>query len=104
MFCYHNPFKQGSSDGVFAGEFLYDENGVACWPKNVVNYTTKTLFLFRINQGVLDISDDDDLNHYTPEENRPMPLVRVPTFHPFPSSRKKTDSLHICCRFFLPTV
>ena len=22
-------------DDVFAGEFLYDENGVACWPKNV---------------------------------------------------------------------
>ena len=36
-------------DDVFAGEFLYDENGVACWPKNVVNYTTKTQFLFRIN-------------------------------------------------------
>ena len=43
-------------DDVFAGEFLYDENGVACWPKNVVNYTTKTQFLFRINKGVLDIS------------------------------------------------
>lgn len=46
---------------VFACEFLYDENDVACWPKNVVNYTTKTQFLFRINKGVLDISNDDDL-------------------------------------------
>ncbi len=61
-------------DDVFAGEFLYDENGVACWPKNVVNYTTKTQFLFRINKGVLDISNDDDLNRYTPEEDRPVPF------------------------------
>ena len=61
-------------DDVFAGEFLYDENGVACWPKNVVNYTTKTQFLFRINKGVLDISNDDDLNLFTPEEDRPVPF------------------------------
>lgn len=31
---------------VFACEFIYDVNNVACWPKNVVNYTTKTQFLF----------------------------------------------------------
>lgn len=59
---------------VFACEFLYDENDVACWPKNVVNYTTKTQFLFRINKGVLDISNDDDLNKYTPEDERPVPF------------------------------
>ena len=61
-------------DEVFAGEFLYDENDVACWPKNVVNYTTKTQFLFRINKGVLDLSNDDDLNRFTPEESRPVPF------------------------------
>jgi len=59
---------------VFACEFLYDENDVACWPKNVVNYTTKTQFLFRINKGVLDISNDDDLNKYIPEDERPVPF------------------------------
>ena len=59
---------------VFASEFLYDENGVACWPKNAVNFTTKTQFLFRLNKGVLDISNDDDLNKYTPEDERPIPF------------------------------
>lgn len=59
---------------VFACEFLYDENGVACWPKNVINYTTKTQFLFRINKGVLDISNDFDLNKYAPESERPVPF------------------------------
>ena len=40
---------------VFACEFHYDADGVAIWPKNVVNYTTKTQFVYRINKGVLDI-------------------------------------------------
>ncbi|MBR6020591.1 MAG: haloacid dehalogenase-like hydrolase [Lachnospiraceae bacterium] len=59
---------------VFACEFLYDENNIACWPKNAVNYTTKTQFLFRINKGVLDISNDTDLNTYTPEDERRVPF------------------------------
>lgn len=59
---------------VFACEFLYDENNVACWPKNAVNYTTKTQFLFRINKGILDLSNDVDLNKYTPEDERPVPF------------------------------
>lgn len=59
---------------VFACEFLYNENDVACWPKNCVNYTTKTQFLFRINKGVLDISNDSDLNSFTPEQDRPIPF------------------------------
>lgn len=59
---------------VFACEFYYDENGVACWPKTAVNYTTKTQFLFRINKGVLDLSNDKDLNKYTPEDDRPVPF------------------------------
>ena len=59
---------------VFACEFLYNASDVACWPKNAVNYTTKTQFLFRINKGVLDISDDQTLNQYTPEDDRPIPF------------------------------
>lgn len=59
---------------VFACEFLYDENEVACWPKNAVNYTTKTQFLFRINKGVLDISNDVDINKFTPEDERRIPF------------------------------
>lgn len=59
---------------VFACEFLYDENDIACWPKNAVNYTTKTQFLFRINKGVLDLSDDKELNNYTPEDERRIPF------------------------------
>ena len=59
---------------VFACEYLYDENDTACWPKNVVNYTTKTQFLFRINKGVTDLSDDWTLNNYIPEDERRVPF------------------------------
>ncbi len=59
---------------VYACEFMYDENDIACWPKNVVNYTTKTQFLFRINKGVSDLSDDKSLNDYVPEDERRVPF------------------------------
>ena len=62
---------------IFACEFLYDENDVACWPKNAVNYTTKTQFLFRINKGALDISDDATVNAYVPEEKRRVPFCNM---------------------------
>lgn len=59
---------------IYACEFHYDANGAADWPLVSVNYTTKTQFLFRINKGVLDFSDDDALNRYVPEEERPVPF------------------------------
>ena len=59
---------------LYASEYLYDENGVAVWPKLAVNYTAKTQFLFRINKGVLEVSEDKKLNNYTPETNRSVPF------------------------------
>ena len=59
---------------IYACEFLYDENDIAVWPKLVVNYTTKTQFLFRINKGVLDVSNDNDLNKYVTNDDRDIPF------------------------------
>ena len=42
---------------IYAAEFLYDEDGVPIWPAMAVNYTSKTQFLFRINKGVLDVTE-----------------------------------------------
>ena len=64
-----NEFKE-----IYACEFLYDVNGIAIWPKLVVNYTTKTQFLFRINKGVLDVSNDNDLNEYIENDKRRIPF------------------------------
>lgn len=47
---------------IYASEFYYNKDGNAVWPKLAVNYTNKTQFFNRIKKGVLDISDDDNLN------------------------------------------
>ena len=47
---------------IFACNYFYDENGIAVWPRLVVNYTSKTQCLFRISKGVLDIREDDAVN------------------------------------------
>ena len=59
---------------IYACEFHYDENGVADWPKVAVNYTNKTQFLFRINKGCLDLSDDRTVNEFVPEQERRIPF------------------------------
>jgi phosphoserine phosphatase len=61
---------------VFASQFLY-ENGVAVWPGITINYTTKTQYLFRINKGILNSWDNEKINQYVPEEDRPIPFERL---------------------------
>lgn len=62
---------------VFACEYLYDENGNPVWIKNAINYTTKTQFIFRINKGALDISDDRSVNNYLPHDERVIPFDNI---------------------------
>ncbi len=59
---------------IYACEFHYNENGIADWPLLAVNYTAKTQFPYRINKGVLDISNDKDLNNHVAEDDRPVPF------------------------------
>lgn len=59
---------------IYAAEFFYDEQNVPVWPAMAVNYTSKTQFLFRINKGVLDVTDHKTLNVYTPDEKRRIPF------------------------------
>lgn len=61
---------------VFACEYLY-KDGVAVWPKSVVNYTTKTQFLYRINKGILDLSENDKVNASMPDEDKPIPFQNM---------------------------
>lgn len=62
---------------IYAAEFLYDESGVPIWPAMAVNYTSKTQFLFRINKGVLDVTEHRELNEYTPEDERRIPFSNM---------------------------
>lgn len=62
---------------TYACEYIYDVNGVAVWPKTVVNFTTKTQYLYRINKGELSICDDNILNSYVPHEERRIPFSNM---------------------------
>ncbi len=50
---------------VYASSYLYSADGIADWPAQVVNYTTKTQFIFRIAKGYLE--------EYDPRVNDSMP-------------------------------
>ena len=56
---------------IFACEYVYDENGNAIFPARAINYTNKTQFIFRINKGILDASDDS-INDYMEKTLRPL--------------------------------
>ena len=55
---------------IYASSFYYDADGVAVWPAQVVNFTNKTQFLFRISKGVLGINDDAVNDYFAPDQMR----------------------------------
>lgn len=62
---------------IYACSFLYNVDGVAYWPAVAVDYTTKTQFLFKINKGIPEISDNRKINEYVAQEDRPIPFKRM---------------------------
>jgi hypothetical protein len=59
---------------VFASCFFYDANNVPIIPRQIVNYTQKTQYMFRINKGCLDLSDDAGVNRNIPDDLRRIPF------------------------------
>ena len=64
--------RAGAFEKIYASSFYFNDRGVAKWPAQVINYTSKTQFLFRIEKGVLDINDPGVKAYFSPEE------IRVP--------------------------
>lgn len=60
--------KEGNFKAIYASSYYYDERGEVIWPAQVVNFTSKTQYLFRISKGVLDVNDADVNDHYEPED------------------------------------
>ena len=60
----------GEFERIYASSFYYDEDGVAVWPAQVINFTNKTQFLFRISKGVLGVNDDRVNDWFPPDELR----------------------------------
>lgn len=66
------PARNNSFKKIFASSFYFDNKGVAIWPAQVINYTNKTQFLFRIRKGVLDVNDESVNDYFKPYD------IRVP--------------------------
>ncbi len=70
--CISGEFRE-----IYASEFFYDEAGRPVWPKLAVNFTAKTQFVYRINKGVLDVSDDKTLNDSMPDDSKRVPFPNM---------------------------
>ena len=64
------PGRSGAFERIYASSFYYNSRGVAVWPAQVVNYTGKTQFLFRISKGVLDVNDPAVNDYFDPDDIR----------------------------------
>lgn len=59
---------------IYASAFAYGTYKQPIWPKQVVNYTSKTQYLFRISKDCLDLSDEDSINEFKPDAERRIPF------------------------------
>ena len=62
---------------IFAGSFIYDDNGEAEWPGIAVDYTAKTQFLFKIQKGIFSSRDAKKVNESMADENKRIPFPHM---------------------------
>ena len=60
---------------IYASEYFFNHHEAACFPTIVINDTTKTQYLFRINKGREE--SGDSINEYMPELERPIPFTNM---------------------------
>lgn len=61
---------------IYASSFYYDDKEVPIWPSQVINYTNKTQYLFRIEKGTLN-ENDEFVNHYYDKNELRVPFRNI---------------------------
>lgn len=61
---------------IYASSYMYSADGIAVWPAQVVNYTTKTQFIFRIAKGILE-EYDERVNDNMPKSKYAIPYRNI---------------------------
>src|SRR5690606_6742098 len=67
-----NHFKS-----IFASSFHFDSYHKPVWPSQVVNFTQKTQYLFRISKDKLDLKDEKSVNEEVDSINRRIPFKNM---------------------------
>ncbi len=60
---------------IYASQYHFNHHEVACFPTVVINDTSKTQYLFRINKGRE--RAQESINEYMPEGTRPIPFTHM---------------------------
>lgn len=60
---------------IYASQYHFNHHEVACFPTIVINDTSKTQYLFRINKGRERAGES--INEYMPEGERPIPFTHM---------------------------
>lgn len=60
---------------IYASQYHFNHHEVACFPTIVINDTSKTQYLFRINKGRE--RPGESINEYMPEAARPVPFTHM---------------------------
>lgn len=61
---------------VFGCSYIFGEDGTPIWPARIVNYSTKTQYIAKINKG-LSKTEDRAVNEYMPDDQRVIPYRRM---------------------------
>ena len=62
---------------IFAGSFIYDDDGFAEWPGIAVDYTAKTQFLFKISKGIFSARDGKKVNASISDDKKRIPFPHM---------------------------
>lgn len=59
---------------IYGCSYIYGDDGVPMWPGQIVNYTMKTQYLYRISKGATDLLDSVEVNKHMPSEKHRIPF------------------------------